>query len=134
MRTSIWLTFSFKRSCSRTTATMTECWDGWPDRAHVPVHQLQEVIDQGVRMATANTVSKTSRASAIAEAQALVRRCAEPRPAGDNIKGAIRRASWRTGMPFSRAKNIWYGDARRIEAAEMDRLRRGAENAEIAQA
>ena len=85
-------------------------------------------------MATANTVPKTSRASAIAEAQALVRLCAEPRPAGDNIKGAIRRASWRTGMPFSRAKSIWYGDARRIEAAEMDRLRRGAENAEIAQA
>jgi len=44
-------------------------------------------------MATANTVPKTSRASAIAEAQALVRRCAEPRPAADNIKGAIRRAS-----------------------------------------
>ena len=37
-------------------------------------------------------------------------------------------------MPFSRARDIWYGDARRIDAAEMDRLRRGAENAEIAQA
>jgi hypothetical protein len=75
-----------------------------------------------------------SRASAIAEAQALVRQCAEPCPAGTNIKGAIRTASKRIGMPYSRARDIWYGDARRIEAAEMDRLRRGAEIAGIAQA
>ena len=33
-----------------------------------------------------------------------------------------------------RAKSIWYGEARRIEAAEMDQLRRGAESAKLAQA
>ena len=77
-------------------------------------------------MATANTVPKTSRASAIAEAQALVRRCAEPRPAGDLVKAAIRRASQRLDMPFSRTRDIWYGDARRIDAQEMDRLRQAA--------
>jgi hypothetical protein len=85
-------------------------------------------------MAPVNTVPRTSRVSSRAEAQALVRQCAEPGPAGDNIKGAIRRASSRTGLSFSRARDIWYGDARRIEAAEMDGLRRGAESAEIAQA
>ena len=37
-------------------------------------------------------------------------------------------------MPPSRARDIWYGDARRIDADEMDRLRRGAEEAEIARA
>ncbi|NOJ43310.1 hypothetical protein [Bradyrhizobium australiense] len=85
-------------------------------------------------MITANPVPEMSRASAIAEAQALVRQCAEPCPAGTNIKGAIRKASKHIGMPYSRARNIWYGEARRIEAAEMDQLRRGAEIAGIAQA
>jgi hypothetical protein len=85
-------------------------------------------------MTTTNPASKTSRASDIAEAQTLVRQCAEPCPAGTNIKGAIRKASRRTGMPYSRAKSIWYGEARRIEAAEMIRLRLAAESAELAQA
>jgi hypothetical protein len=73
-------------------------------------------------------------ASSIDEAQILVRRCAEPRPAGDLVKAAVRRASQRLGIPFSRVRDIWYGDARRIDAEEMDRLRRGAEKAELAQA
>ena len=73
-------------------------------------------------------------ASSIDEAQTLVRRCAEPRPAADQTKAAIRRASQRLEIPFSRTRNIWYGDARRIDAEEMDRLRRGAEKAELAQA
>jgi hypothetical protein len=73
-------------------------------------------------------------ASSIDEAQTLVRRCAEPRPAGDLVKAAIRRASRRLDLPFSRTRDIWYGDARRIEAEEMDRLRREAENAELAHA
>jgi len=34
-------------------------------------------------------------------------------------------------MRYSRTKDIWYGDARRIDAAEMDRLRREASNAEL---
>ena len=72
--------------------------------------------------------------SSISEAQALVRRCAEPRPAGDQVKAAILRSSRRLGLPFNRTKDIWYGDARRIDAAEMDRLRRGAEHAELAHA
>jgi hypothetical protein len=73
-------------------------------------------------------------ASSIDEAKALVRRCAEPSPAGDFVKAAIRRASRRLDLPFSRTRDIRYGDARRIDAEEMDRLRRGAEKAELAQA
>src|ERR1700722_13377331 len=77
---------------------------------------------------------KSPHASSINEAQMLVRRCAEPRPAGDQVKAAIRRASQRLEIPFSRTRDIWYGDARRIDAEEMDRLRHGAEKAELAQA
>jgi hypothetical protein len=73
-------------------------------------------------------------ASSIDEAQILVRRCAEPRPAGDQVKAAVRRASQRLGIPFSRVRDIWYGDARRIDANEMDKLRQEAEKAELAQA
>lgn len=73
-------------------------------------------------------------ASSIEEAQALIRRCAEPRPAGDPVKAAIRRASLQLQMRFARVKAIWYGEARRIDSEEMDRLRRGVERAELAHA
>jgi hypothetical protein len=50
------------------------------------------------------------------------------------VKAAIRRASMRLGLPFNRTKDLWYGQARRIDAVEMDRLRRGAENTELTHA
>ena len=58
-----------------------------------------------------------------AEASHLLRRAAEPRPADDSIKAAIVRAARRAGIGYERAKSIWYGEARRIDAHEMDRLR-----------
>ena len=85
-------------------------------------------------MVGAMKLRNSSYASSIDEAQTLVRRCAEPRPAGDLVKAAIRRASRQLGLSFTRTRDIWYGDARRIDAEEMDRLRQGAENAELAQA
>jgi hypothetical protein len=85
-------------------------------------------------MIGATKLLNPTHASSIAEAQTLVRRCAEPRPAGDQVKAAVRRASQRLGIPFSRVRDIWYGDARRIDAEEMDRLRQVAENAELVQA
>src|ERR1700726_4575171 len=85
-------------------------------------------------MNNATKLAKSSHDSSIDEAQILGRRCAEPRPAGDQVKAAIRRASQRLEIPFSRTRDIWYGDARRIDAEEMDRLRCGAEKAELAQA
>jgi len=65
------------------------------------------------------------------EARTLVRRCAEPCPAGDSVKEAIARAANRLGLPFTRTRDIWYGDARRIEAWEMDRMRAQATMAEV---
>jgi hypothetical protein len=80
------------------------------------------------------TKFNSSDASSIDEARILIRRCAEPRPAGDLVKAAVRRASRRLGLSFSRTRDIWYGDARRIDAEEMDRLRLEAENTELANA
>lgn len=64
--------------------------------------------------------------SAPSEASGLVRRVAEPRPVGDSVKAAIRRASRRLGFSPSRTKDLWYSNARRIDAEEMDALRRAA--------
>jgi hypothetical protein len=85
-------------------------------------------------MVDAIKLPSSPHASSIEEAQALIRRCAEPRPAGDLAKAAIRRASQRLEIPYSRTRAIWYGEARRIDAEEMDRLRCGAEAAELARA
>ena len=85
-------------------------------------------------MATIMQFLNTPAASSIDEARALIRQCAEPFEAGELVKEAIFRASRRLEMPLSRARDIWYGDARRIDANEMDRLRRGAEEAELARA
>lgn len=68
-------------------------------------------------------LSERSEMSSVAEASTLIRRAAEPRPVGDSVKAAIRRAARRIGLSFTRAKDIWYGDARRIDAHEMDALR-----------
>jgi hypothetical protein len=75
-----------------------------------------------------------SHARSIAEAQTLVKRCAEPRPVGDQVKAAIHRASRRLKLPFNRARDMWYGDAKRIDSEEMDRLRTAAEQIELTQA
>jgi DNA transposition AAA+ family ATPase len=85
-------------------------------------------------MATTTQCLNTQSASSIDEARALIRQCAEPCKAGELVKEAIFRASRRLEMPLSRARDIWYGDARRIDANEMDRLRRVAEEAELARA
>jgi hypothetical protein len=61
--------------------------------------------------------------SEFAEAAELVRQAAEPRPVGDSVKAAIRRAANKLGWPHSRVKNVWYREARRIDAHEMDALR-----------
>lgn len=85
-------------------------------------------------MATTTRILNTTPASSTEEARALIRQCAEPCKAGELVKEAIFRASQRLDMPLSRARDIWYGDARRIDANEMDRLRRGADQAELARA
>lgn len=85
-------------------------------------------------MDTTTQFVNTPSASSIEEARVLIRQCAEPCRAGELVKEAIFRASRRLAMPHSRARDIWYGDARRIDASEMDRLRDGAEDADLVRA
>ena len=61
--------------------------------------------------------------SAIAEASELARVLAEPRPAGDQVKAAIRRAAHAASLSVPRMKSIWYREARRIDAEELDAIR-----------
>ncbi len=51
-----------------------------------------------------------------------LRELAEPRPVGDTIGAAIRRACRAVGLPPSRTFNIWYQRARRIEAHEAEAI------------
>lgn len=68
--------------------------------------------------------SESLETMAILEASNLLRAIAEPRPVGDSVKAAIRRAARKVGLTFSRAKSIWYGDAHTISSVEMDALRK----------
>jgi hypothetical protein len=71
--------------------------------------------------------SSESVMSALAEAQTLVRRIAEPCTAGDSVKAQMLRASRRVGLGFNRIRSIWYADQRvSVSAVEMDVLRRAA--------
>jgi ubiquinone biosynthesis protein UbiJ len=58
------------------------------------------------------------------EASRLVREWAGPRLLGDTAKALIRRAARRLGFTFCRTKALYYREARRIGAEEMDALRR----------
>lgn len=46
----------------------------------------------------------------------------EPWERGDKIKRAIERSAHLAGLSYSRAFEIWYGRARRIEPAEVARI------------
>ena len=61
--------------------------------------------------------------SAVAEAVSLLRTIAAPRAADDSVKALIVRAARRVGFGFERAKSLWYGEARWVDAEEMDTLR-----------
>jgi hypothetical protein len=107
------------------------------DHANSPPSSIVNFVKSTLQVEPMDAVGKLRKSlyvTSIEEAQSLVRRCAEPRPAGDQVKAAIRRASRQLGLSFTRTRDIWYGDARRIDAEEMDRLRQRAEDAELAQA
>lgn len=53
----------------------------------------------------------------------IVQLAAEPRPVGDSVKAAIGRSAKRLKWSYTRTRDIWYGDARRIDVREMDALR-----------
>lgn len=64
--------------------------------------------------------------TAPAEARHLVELIAGPLRLGDNVKAALGRVACTTGIGHRRVRGIWNGEARRIEAEEMDRLRQAA--------
>ncbi len=76
--------------------------------------------------------------SSAMEASALIKRAAEPAPIGDKVKAAIARACRAVShellaggfqpMAYGRARRIWKCEARRIDAEEMDALRRAAKD------
>lgn len=66
---------------------------------------------------------ENSKMSSVSEASSLVRQVAGPRDAGESVKAVILRASRCLGFGYSRTKDIWYENARRIDAREMDALR-----------
>ena len=82
----------------------------------------------------ANTKISMVQASSVEEARILVRRCAEPCQAGESIKSALRRVTHRLQFSHIRTRALWYGEARRIDAREMDRLREVANETELVQA
>ena len=83
-------------------------------------------------MATTTQFLNTPAATSIDEARALIRQCAEPCMAGELVKESIFRASRRLEMPLSRARDIWYGDARRIDDAPRFFRQRRMDGEEIA--
>ncbi len=72
----------------------------------------------------------------VREASDLLRGLASPFPPGDRIKASIWRAVKKVtleltsygcdGMDYNRGRSIWYRQARRIEAFEIDAIRRAA--------
>lgn len=68
-------------------------------------------------------VSENSENPSECEACNLLKRAARPL-AGESVKDAINRVARQLRWNVARAKSIWYREARRIEAHEMDALRR----------
>lgn len=63
---------------------------------------------------------------ALTEAQNLLRDYISPPIAGGSVKERIYRAARYVGFTFSRTHTLWYGNARRVDAQEIDLLRAAA--------
>lgn len=72
--------------------------------------------------------------SDVATMQMTFQGLAEPRSAGEKVKQLIERAARRAGFSYTRAFDIWYGKARRIEPEEAEAINKAAlkNNREIA--
>lgn len=77
--------------------------------------------------------SEARRMTTVQQASLLLQQIAEPRPVGDTVKAAITRAAravsavMKEPMRYGRCEDIWRGEARRIDAAEMDAIREAYE-------
>ena len=61
-----------------------------------------------------------------AEASSLLRALVAPPAPGESVKALIARGARRAGLSFERARKLWYQEAGRILADEMDALRAAA--------
>src|SRR6478752_2315465 len=59
----------------------------------------------------------------LVEAAIGLRRLAEPIPAGDRVKAQIDRAAKAARLSFTRASDLWYGKARRVDPVELEAIR-----------
>src|SRR5262245_515730 len=59
----------------------------------------------------------------MADIRSQLKELALPCPAGDRVKSAIGRAAKESGLSYERTRKIWYGEAHRIEAAEIELVR-----------
>lgn len=58
----------------------------------------------------------------IDEMRKVLKELSEPWRCGDRTKCAIDRAAKECGLSFTRTRDIWYGNARRIEAEEYQQV------------
>lgn len=70
-------------------------------------------------------ISSERKVTALVEAQTLIRALAEPSPAGESIKAALRRVGRKLpNWSNNRVRDVWNADDRiRIRADELDELR-----------
>jgi hypothetical protein len=69
------------------------------------------------------TASESKPMSSAAEMTTLLKVVAAPAEPGESVKAVIGRASRRLGWSWGRTKRLYYGEARRIDAEEMDLAR-----------
>lgn len=74
--------------------------------------------------------SERSPMSSAAEMTTLIRTVASPAMPGESVKAVIARAARRLGFTYSRTRGLYYGEARRIDAREIDRAREVARERE----
>ena len=63
----------------------------------------------------------------MADARQMLKELALPCPLGDRVKSAIERAAKEADLPYERARKIWYGEARRIEHHEFQKIEQAAQ-------
>ncbi len=68
--------------------------------------------------------SEDSKLSSLAEMQSLVHEAANYTASSDNWKDRVQAAARAFGFGWSRTKDLYYQDARRIDAEEMDHARK----------
>lgn len=68
--------------------------------------------------------ARALREAAKKEAAELIKAAFPPSTPGETTKVRIGRAARNLGWPDGRTQDIWNGEARRIEAHEMDQLRK----------